>query len=120
MFAPPDVGGAPRRVPLICSLSQRVRKKCEPNVCHLHVPKLDTIAVVTRSVDGGSVTCAICHGAIDDQRRSGGVCRVTGSADFLIRRGEEKWSSDDVLLTGTKTESIACTRRVEKGVQTIC
>ena len=53
------------------------------------------------------MTCSICHGAINDQRRSGRICWITSSTNLLVRRGKENWSGDDVLLTGTKAESIA-------------
>ena len=46
------------------------------------------------------MTLPILHGAIDDQRRPGGVRWVTGGAYLLVGRGEENWGGDGVLLTG--------------------
>ena len=66
------------------------------------------------------MTRPIYHWATNDQGCSGRIRWITGCADFLIRRRKEKWSSDDIFLTGTKTESIAWTRSVEKRVQSIC
>jgi hypothetical protein len=106
MFAPPDVGGAPRRVPLICVTCQEA-KECKSEIWHLHVAQRNAIAVGACSVYGGSMTCSICHGTINDQRRSGRIRWITSRTNLLARRGEENWSGDDVLLTGTKAESIA-------------
>lgn len=66
------------------------------------------------------MTRPIDHWTIDDKSGSGRVRWITSRANLLIRRCEEKWCGDDVLLTRAKTKSVACTRRVEKRVQPIC
>lgn len=67
MFAPPPVGGAPARVPLIYGnrIVSAWKATEENNCAHLDVAQLHTAAESTRPVHSSGVPRPIIHGPID-------------------------------------------------------
>lgn len=90
MLAPPEVGGAPALVPLICEASFRSvnsRNSCRIRT-HLNVPQFHTIAIGASPIDSVRVTGSVEDRPAHNQGRPITSRGVPLGGDFLIRSGK--------------------------------
>ena len=109
MLAPPLVGDAPLRVPLIyvkqgvekvfCLWEQKVQNS--EVKAHLDMAQLHSATSRAGTINRRRVPLPICDRPRDDESRAVIVSRVSNGADFLVLGGKEDRSLDKVV--GTRT-----------------